>query len=223
MNENRNSIHHQSMVRDQTFKEHPIKNHETENYSDYDVTAKYYDSADFTFDGSFSMLIYCKALLSKFSELTNSQIPKFIDYQISFVSDKKQWLYDIEKLIENNPERINRIRPELHDYLTKLIQAKIASMDASLVPGPPKQLTWKGPEIDLIELITALTQSKRIVNEKGESIRTEAIEFFESVFHIKLKDPEKKLSQTKGRKEGYNHFLDRLSEKFKEWEQKRSK
>ena len=51
----------------------------------------------------------------------------------------------------------------------------------------------------------------------------EVIEFFESIFIIELKDPEKKLTQTRGRKKGYVYFLDKLSENFKNWEQKRSK
>ena len=114
MNEYRNSIHHQSQIRLHVFKEHPIKNHENEEYSEYDVTSKYYDTADFIFDGEFSDTIYCKAIFSKFSELSNSQIPNFINYQLELISDKKQWLYDLEKLIENNPDRINRIRPDLH-------------------------------------------------------------------------------------------------------------
>jgi hypothetical protein len=223
MNEYRNSIHHQSQIRLHVFKEHPIKNHENEEYSEYDVTSKYYDTADFIFDGEFSDTIYCKAIFSKFSELSNSQIPNFINYQLELISDKKQWLYDLEKLIENNPDRINRIRPDLHTLLTKLIQSNIELINKPSIVGSSKRLKWKGTQIELLELITALTQMKRIGSEEGISSRAEVIEFFESIFIIELKDPEKKLTQTRGRKKGYVYFLDKLSENFKNWEQKRSK
>ena len=223
MNEYRNSIHHQSQIRLHVFKEHPIKNHETEEYGEYDVTSKYYDTADFIFNGEFSDTIYCKAIFSKFSELSNSQIPNFINYQLELISDKKQWLYDLEKLIENNPDRINRIRPDLNTLLTNLIQSKIELFNKPSKISSPKQLKWKGTQIELLELITALTQMKKIGSEEGISSRAEVIEFFESIFEIELKDPEKKLTQTRSRKVGFVYFLDQLSQNFKEWEQKRSK
>ena len=75
MNEYRNSIHHQSQIRLHVFKEHPIKNHENEEYSEYDVTSKYYDTADFIFDGEFSDTIVKQYLV-------NSQNFQTAKYQI---------------------------------------------------------------------------------------------------------------------------------------------
>ena len=78
-------------------------------------------------------------------------------------------------------------------------------------------LKWTRFDVDLLEFVTALHKSGAINNSSGNLSRTEAIEFFEKLFGIKIKDAESKLSKATGRKRSRHPFLDELVKTFADY------
>jgi hypothetical protein len=78
----------------------------------------------------------------------------------------------------------------------------------------PKKLVWCKNDTDLLELITALIESKSIDNIEKNLSRKDAIEHFSSFFGRPIKDAESKLSRATERKINISPFLTSLKEAF---------
>jgi len=75
-------------------------------------------------------------------------------------------------------------------------------------------IIWSRSDTDLLELITALVESKAIRNEEKTLTRKDAIEYFSKVFRIEIKDAESKLSRATERKKDVSPFLSDLKHAF---------
>ncbi|MBK7110273.1 MAG: RteC domain-containing protein [Bacteroidetes bacterium] len=197
-----------------SFKEHPIKNYLADEYSEFDLIGKQVNTIDFTYRGKFSDLTYCKALIQKFSEITISQLPEFIEYQLKLVSDKKQWLFDLEKLVETNRDILDKKRAAFSTEISNCLQTILnKSKNAESV----NNLIWKGNDVDLLELIVALSEAKMITNLKGDTVRSEIIKIFEKLFGLSIKDANKKISAAGNRKRETAPFLTTLMNAYKNY------
>ena len=75
-------------------------------------------------------------------------------------------------------------------------------------------LFWNRSKIDLLELITALVETKSIGISEGKLTRKFVIETFEQLFNIKIDNPNVKLSQAGYRKKRNSPFLFELCNSF---------
>jgi hypothetical protein len=176
---------------------------------------------------------YSEQLGEKMQEVRKSKRKNFIDYQVEQQSDKLQWLNELHSFVIDNEDYLNErdfsvsyefknlieekqqeLNPEIKSpsdnlsFLTSLL--KIASPDQKAVP----KLKWNRNDVDLLEFVTALHRSGAINNEAGNLTRAGAIEFFENLFGIEIKDAESKLSKATDRKRSRHPFLDELVKQF---------
>jgi hypothetical protein len=75
-------------------------------------------------------------------------------------------------------------------------------------------LVWNKTDTDLLELITALIETKSISNSKGNLSRKDAIGILTEVFNHNIKDAESKLSRATERKKDISPFLASLKDAF---------
>lgn len=75
-------------------------------------------------------------------------------------------------------------------------------------------LMWKGTDTELLELIQALLETKKISLPHKEISRKDAIRIFEQIFSFEIKDAESKLSRATERKMDNSPFLTSLKEAF---------
>ena len=75
-------------------------------------------------------------------------------------------------------------------------------------------IIWNRTDTDLLELITALLESRSINNSNGNLSRKEAIDLFTVIFNIPIKDPESKLTRATNRKKDVSPYLSSLKEAF---------
>jgi hypothetical protein len=83
------------------------------------------------------------------------------------------------------------------------------------VKGPKEyDLFWNKSDTALLELITALLETRSISNIKGNLSRKEAIEQLSQMFNKEIKDPESKLTRATSRKKDISPYLASLKEAF---------
>lgn len=70
-----------------------VRSAHSQNY-DFDIIA----------NTKFSLQDYCNALINKIFELSSSDYPAFLNYQISLVKEPVLWLSNLEELISNNED-----------------------------------------------------------------------------------------------------------------------
>ena len=75
-------------------------------------------------------------------------------------------------------------------------------------------LVWMKSDTDILELITSLIESGAINNKTLSVTRKEAIEAFEKLFNIQIKDAESKLVRASTRKRDQSPFLESLKHTF---------
>nr|MBK9653132.1 RteC domain-containing protein [Bacteroidota bacterium] len=125
--------------------------------------------------------------------------------------NKNLWLGGINILLTNQQQALDKIEtPQQNDNLR---------MKHPKTPQPT--FKWNKNDVDLLELITALAETKAIVNTNGESVRSEIVAFFENVFNMEIKDAESKLSKATERIRSIHPFLDKLIKNFKEYCEKK--
>jgi hypothetical protein len=121
----------------------------------------------------------------------------FIKYVISrFISDHKIAIESSKSFIKN---------------LITIVEKE----DRQIV-GSKKNfdLEWCKSDTDLLELITALLETRSISNGKGNLSRKDAIDLLSKVFNISIKDPESKLTRATSRKKDVSPYLSSLKEAF---------
>ena len=197
------------------FKEHPVKNYLGEEYQEFDIIGKHIGVIDFLVLGKFSDLSYCKAVIAKFAEISKSQIKDFLNYQLSLINDKKRWLVDLEKLIDINPGPFNKIRPSLQSEISSCLTDLLNRNENEF--KPQNRLIWKGDDVDLLEVIIALTESKAITNLQGKTVRSEILKVFEEIFGLTIKDANKKIGSAIGRKRDNAPFLKSMLEAYENY------
>lgn len=196
------------------FLEHPVKNYLIDNCSIYDVTGRLFLSPDFIVQEKFSNHTYCRALFLKILEIALNQIPEFLDYQLGMITNKRQWLYDLEKLFELNPNLVRYYKGALEKFIPNAIADKLSNLQNK---KSENNLVWKGTETELLELVVALTHSGKVVNKEGKSVRADVIRAFEDLFGEKFKNEKGLLQMTKNRKKEKAPFLKLLAHSFESW------
>ncbi len=111
------------------FKEHPVKNFQTDHPGEYDLTTRHFPSnPDFIYEGGFSEVLYCKALLAHLYEFPSPKRKKFLDFQCTLMKDPIEWLSTLDKLLEMNlfvlsNQNREGFAYEARDYIEEKIEA----------------------------------------------------------------------------------------------------
>lgn len=220
-----------------------IKNHLDSDINEFDVTSEHNTSC-----GTYKKdKVLCKdcamsAFYDKIKSLQYVQRKKWLDYQVNLRTDKEQFLDELEGLLNDYDKEFNSQDYGLTSHFHSLIDDKRTSLQGGDGNGTTKRIRlpmsaltellasksdnnlpkvkWNGTDTELLELIVALTQARKIVNEQGNPVRKEITEFFEKAFDFEIKDAEKKISATKNRKKGSTPFLHSLIKAFEMWEAK---
>lgn len=207
--------HFKEHVNEQVFREHPIVNYLETAPQEYDITGKQVGTFDFMDKGTFSNMDYSRAVLLRLCELPLRKIPDFIKYQLTLMEDSNTWLEDLEILIEKNKVLVDAYKSGVTDACKSVIDALLnTSLRNQLMPT----LVWRGSTTDMMELIVALTQSGKILNQKGQPVQRDVERAFAQLFNIKLDNADMLLSQTKARKRNRHPFLDELVAAFEAWD-----
>jgi hypothetical protein len=205
--------HFKGPVNEQVFREHPIVNRLHDDEHEYDITGKHVDT--FTFDdrGTFSHLDYSTALLIKLTSLSQSRLPEFLEHQFKVIEDHQLWLKDLEALVENNAQALEAYKPGVVKNITAAIQNALQTEKVNKSP----QVSWKGSQAELLELIVSLVEAGRITDLNGRKNTASVIRAFEDMLGIKINDEWKKIDKFKTRKRSQTPFLNVLTRTFEQW------
>lgn len=107
----------------------------------------------------------------------------------------------------------------LKEYLEKFE----AFINSEIQPKSQPDLKWLKSDTDLLELVTALYESKSINNESKDLTRKDAILLFSQIFNLDIKDVESKLVRATERKKDTSPFLGMLKKEFDDYSQKKVK
>lgn len=100
----------------------------------------------------------------------------------------------------------------LRELSEKLSDTYLLLKEAFNQNFPNIDLNWEKTDTDLIELITALLETKSISNSKGFPTRKDAIDLFTRVFNHPIKDAESKLSHATNKSSYASPYLTALKE-----------
>jgi len=95
--------------------------------------------------------------------------------------------------------------------------------DPNFEPNKNSVLFWTKSDTDLLELVTALYESRSIQNPEKNLTRKEAIALFSKFLNHPIKDVESKLSSATDRKKDISKFLTSLAKEFEEYAKKKDK
>lgn len=93
---------------------------------------------------------------------------------------------------------------------------------AELKPEWKSELMWKSSDTDLLELMTAMFQTKSLQRRDGQNItRKDVFDFFSQIFGLEIKDAEGKLARATNRKMNLTPYLDSLKGAFEAYSEEK--
>ncbi|MHA1748712.1 MAG: RteC domain-containing protein [Promethearchaeota archaeon] len=159
------------------------------------------------------------------SEYLQENEGKMMSYQEFIDNCKKSGTDFIESITDSKFKEKARYfyasvwsQDTISDYLEKLEKLIYKDTNNRVIQ---KKIKWLKSDTDLLELITALYESKAINNESKNLTRKDAIKYFAEIFSIEIKDAESKLTRATERKKDTSPFLTKLKEIFDEYCQKK--
>ncbi len=122
----------------------------------------------------------------------------------------KEQIRECENILKKTISKLNR---QIDNYLeiVKISDEVLAN------EGLKSNIIWNRSDTDMLELITALIESKSIKHTAGDITRKEVLQAFSDFLNIEIKDPESKLTRATERKKDISPFLTKLKESFEEY------
>jgi hypothetical protein len=151
--------------------------------------------------GEKQFFIKNKALVESKNNIKSIFYPRKNKLLHSFLSVQKEILENLSNYL------VGKITMLEHLNLKTMVIDPQNALDTSTIK-------WNKSKIDLIELITALVETKSILKDNKPITKENLVRLFSESFNIDLSDFEKDLNQAKKRKKEKAPFLKSLSEEF---------
>lgn len=225
-----------------SLSEYTSKNPNTEPVTDLDVTTIGFSHCKTLAEtGQLCKNCNFNAFFSKLAYLPASKRKRFIDHQTELRKDKIQFLEEVNGILRDYDKQFNEIDYNIYSDYSSIVDDKLNELSGGSATSSPLRFTiplgdeikklftsqdeqtdtptlvWNKRDTDLLELITALVESRSIQNSTGSLTRTEAISTFQKIFGIEIKDAESKLSRATERKKSLTPFLDDLKLSFEQY------
>ncbi len=166
---------------------------------------------EFSRDYEISLFLHFAVIIA-YSGGSNSQAYREDGFLIKKISTLLRTKRDfIEATIDflNKKLEVLKSREDKHQTSATLEQTKSFVQKNSI--------SWAKSDTDLLELITALNETRSIKRDGNSLTRKEVVEFFSAIFNIQIIDSESKHSRATERKKDVSPFLSSLKQAFDDY------
>ncbi len=137
----------------------------------------------------------------------------FFEIQKMLVSSLEEFLSRKIRALQN---RFRLLRDSIGYPTTKFPNESAQNSESHPYPDAP-QLVWNKSDTDLLELTTALYETKAIRSSSGKFNKKQLLQTFEKLFHHTVKGAGSKLTRARDRKTETSVFMEELKTAFSDY------